>query len=71
MARRRTTTNRIVSIRLTSHGTRRNLFSAETPKMCKKLYLIDYNSAFFNICDQEGDVYGYLPAIRNIEENIR
>ena len=46
MARRRTTTNRIVSIRLTSHGTSRNLFSAETPKMCKNLYLIDCNSRY-------------------------
>ena len=46
MARRRTTTNKIVSIRLTSHGTRRNLFSAETPKMCKNLYLIDYSSRY-------------------------
>ena len=28
-------------------------------------------SVFFNICDQRGDVYEHLPAIRNMEENIK
>ena len=52
IARKRTTTRRIVSIKLTSHGTNKNLFSAETPEIIKHSisWYPDKKWEFISIC---------------------